>query len=73
MPELDAIATLNPLCHNWWTWWIELDSGRGNGLGASPIGWGEIAAWASLTRRKLETYDVDAIKAIDRAYLTKQE
>ena len=53
-----------------WGWFQELQEGRsGNGFGPNPLSFAEIAAWASLTGRRPQPWEVRALKKIDLAYL----
>lgn len=53
-------------------WFLELDGGRsGNGFGADPISYSEIAAWRDLTSARPEVWEVRAIKAMDVAFLNE--
>lgn len=66
-PELVGPELL-PACQDWWTWWHELAEGRQQGLALSTFAWAEIDAWARLTRRDIGPFDIDALRAIDRAF-----
>jgi hypothetical protein len=67
----DAIG---PECPRWleylWQWWLELNLVRGSsGFGPLPVSFTEIAAWAQLTRRAPDPFEVECIVALDRAFL----
>lgn len=54
-------------------WWAELNAARGgNGMGPNPIGWADLAAWASLTATTPSPFEVRAILALDQAWLAAQ-
>ena len=56
-----------------WGWFIELNGARtSNGFGANPITYSEISAWRELTGAETTPGDIDAIKQLDRVYLTHQ-
>ncbi len=48
-----------------WAWFWELDGTRSAGMGLSPIGFGEIAAWAGLTGEIIRPWEVRALRAMD--------
>lgn len=53
-----------------WSWFIEISATRTyNPAGPNPISYGEIEAWARLNRWPIEPCHVEAIVAMDRAYL----
>jgi len=53
-----------------WRWFLELHSARtGNGYGPNPITFSEIRAWMELKGVVLRGFEVDAIRALDGAYL----
>lgn len=55
-----------------WDWFWELHMARsGSGLGANPISYGEIAAWAALTGRSPGPREVRGIVALDQAFFTE--
>jgi hypothetical protein len=62
-PELPKLVE-----HLWW-YYLELHDGRGgNGFGANPIAYVDIQAWSQLARVRLEWWETNAIKAIDRLF-----
>jgi hypothetical protein len=50
-------------------WWSDVAGTRQNGMGANPITWQELEAWARLTRRRVAPWEAEAIIAGDRAFL----
>jgi hypothetical protein len=58
-----------------WDLFLDLHVSRPySGMGApAGISYTEIAAYASVRGRRLERVHVDAIRALDRAFLTKGE
>ncbi|MFY8142511.1 MAG: phage tail assembly chaperone [Caulobacter sp.] len=54
-----------------WRWFCELSRGRQPGAmgGLMPLGWQEMAAWASLSGNKPTSSDIAVIKRIDDIYL----
>jgi len=55
-----------------WQWFCELSGGRGYAdFGALPLTYSEIQAWAQLTRMDPMAWEVEALKALDRVYLTE--
>jgi hypothetical protein len=72
MPEqlkpLDAPECLLYL----WVWFCELSNSRQYAeFGPMAISYTEIKAWADLTKNEPEAWEVEAIKKIDRVYLTE--
>jgi len=68
IPELES-----PELPDWllylWGWFIELHQGRQSGFGASPLAWGDIWAWATLTGRSPTPWEVHCIRVIDAAWV----
>jgi len=53
-----------------WTYFCELSNGRGySETGPSALTFTEILAWSQLTKSDPTAWEVEAIKAIDRAFL----
>jgi hypothetical protein len=53
-----------------WTWFCDLNSGRTfHAHGPNPIGWGELQAYAALTRWPIARRHIVVLQAMDRAYL----
>lgn len=54
-----------------WSWFLELHVRRGAGaMGAAPLTWPDLSAWARCTGRAPRPWEFDVLTAIDRAYLT---
>ena len=67
-PELPAA------CAYVWTWFLELHQARSfHQFGSNPIGYAELQAWAGLTGRRLQPWEVAALRALDRAWLTEPD
>lgn len=57
-----------------WEWFLELNSGRTASMaGLNVISYAEIKAWAELLNEKLAVWEVNAIKALDRAFLSRKD
>jgi hypothetical protein len=53
-----------------WQWFLELNAARtSNGWGPNAIGYAELDAWARLTRRAPAVHEIDALRALDRAFM----
>lgn len=53
-----------------WAWFWQLSEARPEGFsGPGPLTFGEIAAWAGLTGARPHPWEVETIKAMDRAFL----
>lgn len=53
-----------------WAWFQELHAARGSsGFAPSPISYSEIFAWAQLTGREPEPWEIQVLKDIDMVYL----
>lgn len=53
-----------------WEWFWQLNDSRPEGFSnAGPLSFSEIAAWAGLTGSAPRPWEVEALKAMDRAYL----
>lgn len=72
MPEELAKAPAIPeLTKHLWNYFIQLDSRRsGSGFGANPISYADLAGWEAVSRVTLETWEREAIFAIDILKLT---
>lgn len=55
-----------------WGWFCDLSSARRSGFGPEPIGYPEIEAYARLMRIEPDPFEVEAIRAIDRAVLATE-
>lgn len=52
---------------------LELHDGRtGNGMGANPITWPDMAAWAELTGQHPLPWEVKLLRALDREWMESQ-
>lgn len=68
-PELDGPPCPAALEYLWF-WFGELSMARPAGQwGMASIGYSDIAAWARLTRRWPDPFEVSCILALDRAFL----
>ncbi|MFO0271361.1 MAG: hypothetical protein ACK53W_12605 [Gemmatimonadota bacterium] len=71
-PELDMPPIPDCIAHVW-EWWVDIASSRGStGFGPAAITYSEIAAWAALTGADPTPFEVQALRAIERAYLDVQ-
>ena len=53
-----------------WRWFCSISQGRhSTEYGLSPLAWAEIKAWAELTGRVLNEWEVATIRAIDWEYV----
>lgn len=53
-----------------WRWFCEISMGRQhNGTSSNPLAWEAIQAWALLTKRSPNEWEVATIRAIDWSYL----
>ena len=53
-----------------WDWFKELSMGRPRGgIGVAPIPSVEIAAWGSLMRVRLTSFELDILRRLDRAVI----
>lgn len=57
-----------------WDWFLELNAGRTASMaGLNTISYSEIKAWADLLKENLAVWEVNAIKALDRAFLNRKD
>lgn len=55
-----------------WRWFTELSGGRDYGeAGPKAITYSEIKSWAELTKTDPAAWEVETLKALDRAYLSE--
>jgi hypothetical protein len=53
-----------------WSYFLSLNEGRGaTQVGAAPLTYSDIKAWAELTGNILTPFEVDCIKRLDRKYM----
>lgn len=53
-----------------WFWFLELHSARqNNGFGVSALSYTEIKAWIDLSGIVIASWEIVAIRAIDKAYI----
>ena len=71
MPQqLADIPELPRLAVHVWSWFLELDSSRGNsGFSHFPITYADLKAWQEMTRIRLEPWEVSALRRLDAAYI----
>lgn len=57
-----------------WDHFLSIHRGRSYGInGPNPISFQDIESWSRLTGWKLSPWEVDAVKRLDVAYLSKNE
>lgn len=52
-----------------WEWYQELNGSRQVGMAANPLTYTEIQAWAAMTGRKPDPWEVEQLKTLDLAWL----
>lgn len=52
-----------------WRWFCEISQGRQRSEILNPLSWAEIKAWAEMTNRNPNPWEVATIRAIDWEYL----
>jgi len=62
-----------PYCMNYlWAWFCELSGGRGyTEHGPMQLTYSEIQAWSQLTKTDPTAWEVNALKQVDRVFLTE--
>lgn len=71
----DAVRTggkvkVPPACQQLWAWFSDLTRVRTyHAAGPNPIGYAEIEAYARATGTLLRSQDVDALRALDEAFI----
>lgn len=68
-PELEAAPSLPESTAYIWLWFIDLASARQCGMSVNPISYTEILSWSQLKRITPAEWEIEAIKAIDAAFL----
>jgi len=54
-----------------WDWFLELHARRGSGpMGAAPITWPDLDAWARRTRRDPAAWEFDVLARLDNEFFT---
>ncbi len=56
-----------------WAAFVQLSSTRPRGWGPGPITFAEVLAWQHLRNLKLETWELDALRQMDSAYLEEAD
>jgi hypothetical protein len=71
MPEqLADLPERNPLTNYIWEYFWELSRRRGNnGFGIQRINYLDLDAWGRQTKRRLDLWELEALLAIDDAYV----
>lgn len=64
-----AAPALPPEARHLWHTFLELHRTRSSGFGPSSIRYAEIDAWQRLKRTPLDPWEVDAIVALDEAWM----
>lgn len=67
-PDLELVE-IDPDSKYLWDWYQELARARPSGMGAEALRWSEIDAWARMTKRNPEPWEIDVVVAIDSAFL----
>ncbi len=69
-PELDEPEIPTSLAYLW-QWFQELSFSRSShGYGHNPLSYGDMDAWARLTGRRLDPWEVQALKDVDVVFLS---
>lgn len=64
--------TLPPGAVHLWNSFVQLSNARGgNGFGPNPISFAELDAYSRLTAQAFDPWEIEAIRALDDAYLTE--
>jgi hypothetical protein len=55
-----------------WEWFWDLSAARGsNGFGLNPVGFVDLAAWAAMTGAEPLEWELQALREMDRAFLSE--
>lgn len=52
-----------------WSWFCDLSCGRTAGMALNPITWEALSAWAAFRGVTLQQWEIDALRALDSAFL----
>lgn len=55
-----------------WDWYVELDSTRNSGFDIGPVTFAEIESWSRLMKIEVSPFEVQSLRAIDKAYIKFQ-
>jgi hypothetical protein len=69
LPEFSEIVLCPIELEYIWIWFKRIGLGRQRGMSLCPLSYSEILAWSTLYRIRLKPFEVDAIKALDSAYI----
>jgi len=58
-----------PKSHLWWSWFLELNTGRQAGMALNPLSWSDIKAWCELTNNALTEFDISVIRRLDNEFI----
>jgi hypothetical protein len=71
LPDELANAPEKPVLGNHvWDWFLELNRARSTGgFSVSPLSYFDIAAWSSLTKTRIEPWELKALCLLDEEYI----
>lgn len=67
--ELSELPAVPLEVSHLWTWFCELGAARQVGMDANAISWSDMHAYFALKRIAPEPWELDAIRALDDAYM----
>ena len=70
--ELRDLPELPESAAHVWEWFLDINETR-SAKTHMPFSYSEILAWQELKKEKLSRWEVDALKALDRAFLNRKE
>lgn len=72
-PELAALPDLPVEAAYLWRWFHDLGIARTSGMALNPIAWSDMAGYFDLIRVRPERWEIEAIRAMDNAYLASRD
>ena len=71
-PELANLPEMPDGAWHVWEWYSDLSGARSTGMAVNAISWSDIDAYFRLRRIQPERWEVDAIRALDDAFLASR-
>jgi len=70
VPKVAPTPALPAAAAHVWDWFAELAGQRTMGpMAPNPLTWGDVAAWAALTRRTVRPWEARLVMALDRCWV----
>lgn len=68
-PELENV-NVSPTVMYLWTYFLQLNNARQNGMSVNPLSYSEIDSWQRLTATEISPFELSIIKALDNVFIS---